>query len=107
MSSASKALLLVPKRLVSLLRGSQPVYTLATGGDGWQEQHWREASGGAEEIMHSFVQTGQQVAGVWQCMLQIAAGCGCAAVHEQQQQHHQAKVHKPQQQHQAKVHAQS
>ncbi|KAJ9528308.1 hypothetical protein QJQ45_014281 [Haematococcus lacustris] len=33
------------------------------GGDGWHEQHWREASGGAEERMHSFVQTGQQVAG--------------------------------------------
>ncbi|KAJ9515369.1 hypothetical protein QJQ45_016358 [Haematococcus lacustris] len=28
----------------------------------------------------------QQPVGVWQCRLQVAAGCRCAAVHEQQQQ---------------------
>ncbi|KAJ9510605.1 hypothetical protein QJQ45_027473 [Haematococcus lacustris] len=37
--------------------------SLKKSGDGWHEQHWREASGGAEERMHSFVQRGQQVAG--------------------------------------------
>ncbi|KAJ9534455.1 hypothetical protein QJQ45_016174 [Haematococcus lacustris] len=26
-----------------------------------------------------------QAAGVWQCRLQVAAGCRCASVHEQQQ----------------------
>ncbi|KAJ9512991.1 hypothetical protein QJQ45_029211 [Haematococcus lacustris] len=34
----------------------------------------------------------QQAVGVSQCRLQVAAGCRCASVHEQQQ-HHQAKVH--------------
>ncbi|KAJ9533195.1 hypothetical protein QJQ45_018302 [Haematococcus lacustris] len=32
----------------------------------------------------------QQAIGVWQCMLQVAAGCRCVVVHEQQQQ---AAVH--------------
>ncbi|GFH29611.1 hypothetical protein HaLaN_28300, partial [Haematococcus lacustris] len=32
----------------------------------------------------------QQAVGVWQCRLQVAAGCRCAAVHEQKQQ---AAVH--------------
>ncbi|KAJ9526705.1 hypothetical protein QJQ45_017531 [Haematococcus lacustris] len=26
-----------------------------------------------------------QAAGVWQCRLQVAAGCRCASMHEQQQ----------------------